>query len=94
MTVLDQSTHVTHNFFPLPPDGTETSKILTASYEGVSQIDVPRERKAGTQETIGTRMLLHPGNQQNPASNRAPVKSSWVNTPPLTHTSQRSSLAW
>jgi hypothetical protein len=63
MSVLADSLHVVHNFWPIAAEGRSGNDILLASYEGVSLLGrtVTGEWK---------RRLLGSGNQDNPASNR------------------------
>jgi hypothetical protein len=60
--VLDESLHVVHNFFPVPPAGGTGMDLLTASYEGVSRLTRSGEK--------WTRRRLGAGNQERPSSNR------------------------
>jgi hypothetical protein len=62
-TVLDQSLHVVHNFWPVPSASGKGMDVLTASYEGVSLL---------THDEAGKwkRRHLGEGNQANPKSNR------------------------
>jgi hypothetical protein len=62
--VLDDSLHVMHNFYPIPPlDGKGRGlDVLTASYEGVSLLSRDGER--------WKRRPLGAGNQDNPKGSR------------------------
>ncbi len=61
--VIDESLHVSHNFWPVPSARGKGMDILAASYEGVSLL-------SRTQSGRWTRSLLGEGNQANPKSNR------------------------
>jgi hypothetical protein len=61
-TVLDESLHVVHNFYPVPRAGGKGSDLLTASYGGVHLLHLQDGKWRKTQ--IGT------GNQDNPKGNR------------------------
>ncbi len=63
-TVLDQSLHVMHNFWPCDLNRDGRSDVLTASYEGVSWLLPP----AGSGRW--SRVLLGEGNQDKPQGNR------------------------
>ncbi len=62
-TVVDQSLHVVHNFWPIPARNGKGHDILAASYEGVTLLtrDKNGKRKA---------IRLGKGNQQNPKGSR------------------------
>jgi FG-GAP-like repeat len=62
-TVLNQSLHVTHNFFPLPSLSGKGMDLLVASYEGVNLL---------THDVSGRwqRRLIGEGNQENPRRSR------------------------
>lgn len=63
--VLSDELHVCHNFWPITNPGSKSpSRILTASYEGYSSIEIG---KPGSQPVT---RLVHEGNQSNPKSNR------------------------
>jgi len=61
--ILDESLHVMHNFWPIPPKGGKGVDILTASYEGVNLLSA--DAKGTWHKTpLGT------GNQDNPKGSR------------------------
>ena len=59
MDVLNQSLHVTHNFWPVPVDQGKRSNLLITAYEGVFVLN---KTKNGEWETV----KIGTGNQDNP----------------------------
>jgi hypothetical protein len=61
--VLDESLHVTHNFWPVPASSGAGADLLIASYEGVTRLSHDPSGK-------WTRRLLAAGNQDRPTQSR------------------------
>lgn len=62
LEILDRNLHVAHNFWPIPRGTGKGQDILTASYEGVSKLEMDG--------TAWKKKQLGAGNQENPRSNR------------------------
>src|SRR5262249_49140104 len=66
-TIIDQSLHVMHNFFPVPRAQGKGMDVLTASYEGVHRIT--KKKGKWTKEKLGA------GNQDTAKGSRGASES-------------------